>query len=81
VAAVYDNKDMKIYLDGELKDSDTFGYDTGGTAPDKNLAIGARSYDSIIDSYFGGEIDDVRIYPYALSQTEITKLYEGQNQY
>jgi hypothetical protein len=78
VAAVYDKKDMKIYLNGELKDSSTFNYDTGSTAPDKNLAIGAKSLDSTIDDYFGGEIDDVRIYPYALNQAEITRLFEGE---
>jgi probable HAF family extracellular repeat protein len=78
VAAVYDKKDMRIYLNGELKDSSTFNYDTGSTSPDKNMAIGARSLDSIIEDYFGGEIDDVRIYPYALNQAEITKLFEGE---
>ena len=71
VAAVYDNRDMKIYLNGELANSGTFNLDTGSTTPDKNLAIGARSYDSTITQYLNGEIDEVSIYNRALSAEEI----------
>jgi len=77
VTAVYDNKDMKIYLDGELEGTGTFTYDTGSTAPDKDLAIGARSVDSLIDNHFIGIIDDVRIYNRALSIEEVRQVYGG----
>ncbi len=75
VTAVYDNKDMKIYLNGELKGTNFFGYDTGSTSPDKNLAIGVRSFDSTLEHYFGGIIDDVMIFDRALSAEEIWQLY------
>jgi probable HAF family extracellular repeat protein len=79
VTCTYNSKSMKIYLDGQLKDSATFAFDTGGTTPDKALTIGAKSYDSVITSYFKGLIDDVRIYPWALSDAEAEELFEGQN--
>ncbi|MCK4751861.1 MAG: hypothetical protein KAS75_00340, partial [Planctomycetes bacterium] len=76
VTAVYDNKDMKIYLDGQLEGTQTFTYNTGTTTPDKNLSIGARSYDSVLEYYFNGKIDDVRIYNKALSGEEIEELHQ-----
>ncbi|MHC4527829.1 MAG: S8 family serine peptidase, partial [Planctomycetota bacterium] len=75
VAAVYDDRAMSIYLNGELHETGTFSYDTGDTTPDKNLAIGARSYDSTIQQYFEGTIDDVRIYDRALARQEIAQMY------
>ncbi|MHC4738695.1 MAG: LamG domain-containing protein [Planctomycetota bacterium] len=71
VATVYDNRDMKIYLNGELANSGTFNLDTGSTTPDKNLAIGARSYDSTITRYLNGTIDELAIYNRVLSAEEI----------
>jgi hypothetical protein len=76
VTCLYDNKDMEIYLNGQFQDSRTFDLNTGGTTPDKNLAIGARSYDSTITAHFGGVIDDVRIYNRALTAEEIQQLYQ-----
>lgn len=74
VAAVYDNGDMKLYLNGQLADTGTFTDDTGTTTPDGDLCIGARAYDGIRDGYFNGSIDDVRIYNNALSQAEVAAL-------
>ncbi|MHC4867936.1 MAG: LamG domain-containing protein, partial [Planctomycetota bacterium] len=79
VTCVYDNKNMEIYLNGQFQDSRTFDLSTGSTTPDKNLAIGARSYDSTITAYFGGKIDDVRIYNRALTGEEVLELYEGES--
>jgi hypothetical protein len=46
-----------------------------GTAPDYNwLYAGATSSSS---QFYNGKIDDVRIYDYALTQSEITSLYQG----
>ena len=75
VAAVYDNKAMKIYLNGQLGGSGTFTCNAGNTSPDKDMAIGARSYDSAMNSYFNGTMDDIRIYNLALSAEEIEQLY------
>jgi hypothetical protein len=77
VTAVYDydnSKKMQIYLNGELCGSRTFYKDTGYTAPDKNLAIGARSYDSVLTRYFSGTIDDVRIYNHAIPEPATVSL-------
>jgi len=76
VAAVYSDNDVRIYLDGELKDRRTFDLNTGSTTPDKNLVIGALSYDSTISRFFAGKIDEVCIYDGALSGAEIKALYE-----
>jgi len=77
VAGVYNNKDMKIYLDGQPAGNATFAYDTGSTVPNHNVTIGARGYDSTFDMYFTGEIDDVRIYNRTLTLEEIQQLYTG----
>ena len=75
VVGVYDDKEVRIYLNGELRDRRTFDLDTGSTTPDKNLVIGAKSFDSTIKSFFGGKIDEVRIYDGALSDAEIWALH------
>lgn len=80
VVGVYDDKDVRIYLNGELRDRRIFDLSTGSTTPDKNLVIGARSYDSTIKSFFGGKIDEVRIYDGALSDAEIWALYGNSSQ-
>ncbi|MHC4866984.1 MAG: LamG-like jellyroll fold domain-containing protein [Planctomycetota bacterium] len=79
VTCVYDKKNMKVYLDGELEGSAAFAFDAGSTRPDKNLTIGAKSYDSAVNDHFEGLIDDVRIYPWALSGAEVEELLDGQN--
>jgi hypothetical protein len=76
VAAVYSDKDVRIYLNGELKDHRSFDLNTGSTTPDKSLVIGALSYDSTISRFFAGKIDEVCIYDGALSGAEIKTLYE-----
>jgi hypothetical protein len=77
VVGVYDNNDMKIYLNGNFSDGATFGFDTGSTAPDGNPVIGARQYNSTTEEYFEGKIDDVRIYDQALSEGEVLLLYQN----
>ncbi|MDO8303039.1 MAG: LamG domain-containing protein [Sedimentisphaerales bacterium] len=74
VAAVYDNKSMKIYLNGELKNTATFGYNTGTTEPDGNLKMGVRSAD--MQYYYSGGLDDLRFYNEALNANSISQLYQ-----
>ncbi len=73
--AVYDNKNMKVYLNAELKGTNFFGLDTGSTSPDNNFAIGVRLLPSILEQHFGGIIDDVIIFDRALSDQEIREIY------
>jgi hypothetical protein len=75
VVGVYDDEEVKIYLNGELRDRRKFDLETGSTTPDKSLVIGARSYDSTIQAFFGGKIDEVRIFDGALTDAEIWALY------
>jgi Concanavalin A-like lectin/glucanases superfamily len=77
VVGVYSNKSMKIYLNGQLASNGTFAYDTGTTVPTHDATIGARCYDSSVDMYFTGEIDDVRIYNNALTAEEVQQLYQN----
>ncbi len=77
VVAVYDNKDMTIYLNGQPSGNGVFAYNTGTTVPLHDATIGARGVDSTVDLYFTGMIDDVRVYDRALSGEEIWQLYQS----
>ena len=74
VLCVYDGQTMSIYIDGKLD-----------TSRQRKGAIGTNDYPVYIgenaeikNRFFDGLIDDVRIYNYALSNSEITALYEGK---
>jgi hypothetical protein len=71
VTAIYDNKEMKIYLNGQLHEERHFEQNTGSTEPDKHFVMGARSWDYTIDGYSNCIIDEVAIYNRALSDEEI----------
>lgn len=75
VANVYDNGNMKIYVNGELENTGAFTANTGTTVPDGYLCIGAWAYEGIRDHYYKGLIDDVRIYNNALTASEVQALY------
>jgi hypothetical protein len=75
IAGVYDNKTMKIYLNGVLKSTVTFNYNTGNTVPDADLTIGVRTNMGTLESYYKGALDDLRIYNNALTASEIQQIY------
>ena len=64
----------KIYLDGELKNSDTNTNDDN-YATTRMVSIGARAWTG--HQYFKGSIDDVRIYNRTLTQDEIQTIMRG----
>jgi len=74
VAGTKDATGHKIYLDGELKNSDTNTNDDN-YATSRMISIGAMGWNS--DEYFNGTIDDVRIYNRALTQDEIQTIMRG----
>ncbi len=85
VAFVYDgdgaaNSDkLKIYVDGQEK---TLSF--AGTIPsflqNSSASVKIGKFGGILDRYFNGLIDDVRIYERYLSTEEILQLYQdGQN--
>jgi hypothetical protein len=59
-------------IDGVANGS-TVSMGTDAMATTSNIRIGTRSYTST--SYFNGLIDDVRLYNYVLTQTQIKTLY------
>ena len=76
VVGVFSNSGdtVKIYINGTEVNS------TAITTTPNNSALNLRigNYDSDPDGgYFGGYVDDVRIYNRALSATEVTALYNG----
>jgi hypothetical protein len=64
----------KIYLDGELKNSDT-NTNNDNYATSRMISIGARAWTG--HQYYNGTIDDVRIYNRTLTQDEIQKIMRG----
>jgi len=75
VACTYDvtTDEAKIYLNGEDAGTDTdFGLDSNDVATVRIGQYDATPSDSDI---FTGELDDIRIYNYGLSSTEVAKLY------
>ena len=61
----------KIYLDGQLKNSDT-NTNNDNYATTRMISIGARAWTG--HQFFNGTIDDVRIYSKALTQEEIKQV-------
>ncbi len=75
LAATYDGENLKAYKDGVLITNNS-APSGSPEAESETLKLGCHA---MITGYFGGTIDDVRIYNYALSEGEITALYnEGK---
>jgi hypothetical protein len=66
----------KIYLDGELKNSDT-NTNNDNYATTRMISIGARAWTSPKVWFFNGTIDEVRIYGKALTQDQIKQVMRG----
>ena len=69
ITATYDGNTIRLYINGVEENSLTNDFDIGVTHND--LTIGASDDDN---NYFDGSLDDLRIYNYALSLTEINNL-------
>ncbi|MFA7711072.1 MAG: LamG-like jellyroll fold domain-containing protein, partial [Candidatus Neomarinimicrobiota bacterium] len=72
VVGLYDGANFDLYVDGELSGHTTFSGDINTTSID--LMIG-QCLPAESQYNFKGVIDDVRIYDYALSIGEISKLF------
>jgi hypothetical protein len=73
LVGIYDGSMVRIYANGVEQGTGVAGPSSiDDTATTKKLFIGSNNGS---DSYWNGLIDDVRIYNRALSQTEITALY------
>ena len=71
VAMTYANNEIKLYLNGQLLSATTtLGSGTVTSTSSYNLLLSSSSCP------FDGLMDDVRIYPRALNETEIGKIYQ-----
>jgi len=78
VACVYDSTAINLYIDGVL--TNTSSASGNVKAPTTDFKIGYDdTYQDTLD-YFGGKIDNVRIYNHALSSGEIAVAYNSQFQ-
>lgn len=69
VVGTYDGYSFRIYLNGKLEAVNTYSMSFGDVG---NLLIGNGQ-----DGYFRGKIDEVRIYPRALTNSEIIERYQS----
>jgi hypothetical protein len=75
LAGVYDGVHFMLYVDGKLDDQCKA---TGRIKPnDWPVFIGANSEEP--NREWNGLIDDVRIYSYALSETEVKRVFDGED--
>ena len=78
ITAVYDGSVMKLYVNGIFDNSATEGItwtDGAGPNPPSKTAVVGVGYNSGYQSYFNGLIDDVRIYNYARTPSQIQQDY------
>jgi phosphatidylserine/phosphatidylglycerophosphate/cardiolipin synthase-like enzyme len=73
----YDGSTLRLYIDGTqiASKSTTAKPDTGGT---QALRVGANS--RALDSYFVGQIDEVKLVNRALSSSEVTEQFQSTSQ-
>ncbi|MDT8302862.1 MAG: LamG domain-containing protein, partial [Sedimentisphaerales bacterium] len=70
-AVTYNNGVHEVWIDGTKEVSNNFGPFPLWTGDDQPWVFGGKER----GEYYPGELDDVRIYNYALSEGEITALY------
>jgi beta-galactosidase len=74
VAGVYDGQEVKLYVDGKLDSKQSWTQGIGRNNADVLIGENAERKGRCFD----GLLDDVRIYNYALSESEIKALAEAQ---
>ncbi len=71
----YDGTTAKVYKDGVLLSSGALAWNISNNA--NTLRLGLTELGG--QNYFNGAIDDLKIYNYELSQTEVTSLYANNH--
>ncbi len=79
-AVMYDNGIHEIWIDGARTASSDYGSFPLWTRQDQPWVFGGRERAEGGGEYYTGELDDVRIYNYALSEEEIKALRDGTSQ-
>jgi len=77
LAATYDGNSLKAYKDGTLITS-TPTPEGSSDAENETLKLGRHAQYADTTNYFGGILDDVRIYNYALSADDISAIHAGK---
>jgi hypothetical protein len=78
-AVTYNNGIHEVWIDGTKEVSNNFGPFPLWTGDDQPWVFGGKERGEGSGEYYPGELDDVRIYNYALSNDEITTFYnEGK---
>lgn len=76
MTVTYDGATARLYGDGVLADQSTVNF-AGLSYPDSTLKIGGSGLDG--NNGVQGGIDDVKMYSYALTSTEVAEMYTGFN--
>jgi cysteine-rich repeat protein len=89
IALIFGSDGLKLYLDGDLEDSNSYtgglGTTSGGSGNFEPIVIGAASWNSDdlsatpVTYHFSGEIKDVRVYNKILTEAEIALLALVEN--
>ena len=75
ITGTYDGTNARLYVDGDLKDTDAVTHNIDSPHP---LSFGA--WENAVGGkgeYFNGTLDEIGFWDRALTQTEITTLYNG----
>lgn len=70
----YDGSSINTYVNGVLESTNSFSGNIGYTSGALYVA-----YDGLAGQYFKGKVDEITIYNRALSQTEISNMYNNTN--
>jgi hypothetical protein len=68
----WDGREIKFYIDGKIKDTKIWE----GKLPDSDSKLLIGSDPPGDTEYFRGIMDELRIYNYALTESEIYSLYD-----
>lgn len=77
LVAMYNGDSLKTYKDGVLV-TNTSGLLGTPYTEQAALTIGRHAYDRDPVNHFAGTIDDVRIFNYAIPETEVAALFSGK---
>jgi hypothetical protein len=78
LTGVYDQdaKQLRIYVNGVLEATVFALFDSWSS--NGGFVIGRTKYDGVLKDFFAGDIDDVRVYGYALTDSDIAALAGGR---
>ena len=76
IVATFDGTDEKIYVNGSLKNTTTFAATTLKTDPNNKIIVGVAGW-GVSNTYYEGEIDEIKIHNRAISLEEVKASYNN----